>query len=172
MPVNRTDIPCGPGNPFAKGPKDSKFVENIMEHGFLSEVLQHCWFIRHHYVEVIRPDVDAAGYDVVLEANGRIRHVQLKAHAAGGAKGAPKLILSRLRDHPDPCVVRISWKVDPATCRVALRYRYSEKANWPQPVNGETTFELKGAHFVPRTPAFLETPDLVDQLFGPATPSL
>jgi hypothetical protein len=168
MKMNPADEPCGPANPFAKGPKDSKYVENIMEHAFLSEVLQHCWFMRHHYVEVIRPEVDASGYDIVLEANRRIRHVQLKAHAAGGAKGAPKPILSRLRDHEDPCVIRISWKVDPRTCRVALRYRYSERANWPAPVKGETSFELKGVHFVPSTPDFLDTPALVDQLFGPA----
>lgn len=168
MAVNPADLPCGRGNPFAKGPKDSRYVENIMEHAFLWEVLQHCWFIRHHRVEVIRPDVDAGGYDVVLEANGRVRHVQLKSHAAGGAKGAPKLINSRLRDHPEPCVVWISWKVDPATCRVALRYRYSEKANWPPPVDGAPTFELKGAHFLD-APSFLDTPALVDQLFGPAT---
>jgi hypothetical protein len=167
--MNPLDLPCGPANPFAKGPKDSRFVENIMEHAFLSEVLQHCWFIRHHYVEVIRPEVDAAGYDIVLEANGRIRHVQLKARAAGGAKGSPMLILSRLREHPDPCVIRISWKVDPETCRVALRYRYSERANWPEPGDGETSFELKGAHFVPATPAFFETSDLVDHLFGSGT---
>ncbi len=170
MAMNSANLPCGPANPFAKGPRDSRYVENIMEHAFLSEVLQHCWFVLHHRVEVIRPDVDAGGYDLVLEANERVRHVQLKSHSAGGAKGAPKLINSRLRDHPDPCVVRISWKADPSTCRVALRYRYSEKANWPPPVDGATTFELKGAHFVPSTPAFFETPDLVDQLFGLATP--
>jgi hypothetical protein len=101
MEMNSATSPCGPANPFAKGPKDSKYVENIMEHAFLSEVLQHCWFIRHHPVEVIRPDVDAGGYDLVLEANERVRHVQLKTYSAGGAKGAPKLINSRLREHRD-----------------------------------------------------------------------
>jgi hypothetical protein len=166
MAMTPANSPCGPANPFAKGPRDARYVENIMEHAFLSDVLQHCWFIRHHRVEVIRPDVDAGGYDLVLEANGRVRHVQLKSYSAGGAKGAPKLINSRLRDHPDPCVVRISWKPDPETCRVALRYRYSERANWPTPVDGAKNFELKGAHFVPGTPAFFETPDLVDRLFG------
>lgn len=121
-------------------------------------------------VEVIRPDVDAGGYDLVLEANGRVRHVQLKGYAAGGAKGAPKLINSRLRDHPDPCVVRISWKPNPEKCRVDLRYRYSDWRSWPPVLDGTPNFELKGAHFVPTTPDLFETPDLVDQLFGPATP--
>jgi hypothetical protein len=31
------------------------YVENLMEHAFLSELLQYCWFVRHHRVEVIRP---------------------------------------------------------------------------------------------------------------------
>jgi hypothetical protein len=73
------NLPCGPGIPLPKGPNDARYVENIMEHAFLSEVLQHCWFIRHHPVEVIRPDVDAGGYDLVLEAKRRVRHIQLKS---------------------------------------------------------------------------------------------
>jgi hypothetical protein len=139
MAMNPANSPCGPANPFAKGPRDARYVENIMEHAFLSEVLQHCWFIRHHRVEVIRPDVDAGGYDLVLEANGRVRHVQLKSYSAGGAKGAPKMINPRLRDHPDPCVVRISWKPDPETCRVVLRYRYSPPRSGRTPPLGRTT---------------------------------
>jgi len=162
--------PCGPKS-FPKGPKDARYIENIVEHVFLSEVLQYCWFFRRHPVEVSRPDVDAGGYDLVLEANGRVRHIQLKCHAAGGAKGQPKLINSRLRDHPDPCVVWMSWRPDPTTCRVALRYRYSDRANWPPPQDDVTTFELKGAHFVPSTPSFFDTPELVDRLFGPAPPA-
>jgi hypothetical protein len=55
MALNSATSPCGPANRFAKGPRDSRYVENIMEHAFLSEVLQHCWFILHHRVEVIRP---------------------------------------------------------------------------------------------------------------------
>jgi hypothetical protein len=156
--------PCGPGNPFAKGQsKDARYVENIMEHVFLSELLQHSWFIRHHRVEVIRPDVDAGGYDLVLEANGRVRHLQLKSRWQEGAARVGTTINSRLRDHPDPCVVSISWRADPDTCRAALRYRYSDMARWPAPVPEETTFELKGRHFLP---GFFEIPALADHLFG------
>ena len=168
-PADSANAPCGPANPYAKGPRDARYVENIMEHAFLSEVLQHCWFMRHHRVEVIRPEVDAGGYDLVLEANNRVRHVQLKSYSAGGAKGAPKLINARLRDHPDPCVVRISWKPNPETCRVDLQYRYSGWEVWPAPVDGAKNFELKGVHFVPGNQGFLRTPELVDLLFGSAT---
>jgi hypothetical protein len=102
MGANLADFPCGPANPIAKGPRDARYVENIMEHAFLSETLEHCWFVRHHRVEVIRPDVDAGGYDLVLEANERVRHVQLKSRAAGGAKGGPKLINSPLTGSSRP----------------------------------------------------------------------
>lgn len=161
--------PCGPGNPFARGQtKDARYVENIMEHAFLPDVLQHCWFVRHHRVEVIRPDVDAGGYDLVLEANGRVRHIQLKSRWERGAARVGTTINSRLRDHSDPCVVSISWYADADSCRAALRYRYSDMAKWPPPVPKETTFQLKGRHFLP---GFYDTAALADQLFGPATPS-
>src|SRR5438105_4112562 len=66
--VLSVDRPCGPGSLLPKGPKDARYVENIVEHVFLSELLQYCWFFRSHPVEVSRPDVDAGGYDLVLEA--------------------------------------------------------------------------------------------------------
>jgi hypothetical protein len=166
MAMNAEESPCGRSNPFAAGQtKDARYVENIMEHAFLSDVLQHCWFVRHHRVEVIRPDVDAGGYDLVLDANGRIRHVQLKSRWKGGRSKVGTQILSRLRDHADPCVVSISWQANAATCRVDLQYRYSDKAKWPPPVWGASTFELTGRHFLPD---FLDTPALVAELFGPA----
>jgi hypothetical protein len=166
MTMNPADLPCAPAK-IAKGPEDARYVEDIMEHAFLSEVLQHCWFILHRRVEVIRPDVDAGGYDLVLEANERIRHVQLKSRWGGGASTVKTSINSRLRDHLDPCVVSISWQADPKTCLVTLRYRYSERSMWPKPVPGATDFELKGANFLPDA---LEIPALVDELFRPVTP--
>jgi hypothetical protein len=60
MAMNQANLPCGPGIALPKGPSDARYVENVMEHTFLSELLQHCWFIRRHPVEVIRPEVDEA----------------------------------------------------------------------------------------------------------------
>jgi hypothetical protein len=56
-----------------------------MEHVFLGELLRECWFRRRLAVEVIRAEVDAAGYDLILEVDGSIRHLQLKATRKGGA---------------------------------------------------------------------------------------
>lgn len=181
MAMNQANLPCGPEIPLPKGPKDARYVENIMEHAFLSEVLQHCWFIRNHPVEVIRPDVDAGGYDIVLEADGRVRHVQLKSRWKKAAGPKVLKINSRLRKHQDPCVVWIFWDADPA-CQVTLRYMYSEKVirhselpEWPEPLNGAGTFELRRAHFLPNhlktsdMPHYLKTSDVVTLLFGPPT---
>lgn len=163
MVVESQDLPCGPDNPFARGRfEDSRYVESMMEHRFLSDVLQHCWFIQNRRVEVMRAEVDGGGYDLVLEAAGRIRHIQLKSRWQEGRNRFLK-INSRLREHPDPCVVWIFWSVDPATCEVNLRYRYSERANWPPPANGETTFMLKWADFTPSS-GFVDISALVTEL--------
>jgi hypothetical protein len=166
------DFPCGPGLQLPKGPNNARYLESIMEHAFLSEVLQYCWFILPgpHPVEVIRPDVDAGGYDLVLEANGRVRHVQLKSCWQKAAGPKVLKINAQLRVHPDPCVVWIFWQVDP-DCRLTLQYRYSEKANrhsqeleWPEPTPGEAIFKLKRRHFLP---GYIEIPNLVPLLFEP-----
>jgi len=163
MAMDPMELPCGPGNPFARGRfEDSRYVESMMEHRFLSDVLQYCWFIENRRVEVMRPEVDGGGYDLVLQANGRIRHIQLKSRWQEGRNRSLK-INSRLREHPDPCIVWIFWEVDPATCEARLRYRYSERANWPQPVPGETSFLLKWANFLP-SPGYVDISALVAQL--------
>ncbi|MCA1706608.1 MAG: hypothetical protein LC808_26435 [Actinobacteria bacterium] len=46
------------------GYEESRTVEKLMEHIFLSEILQECWFHRRQVVEVLRAEVDAAGYDL------------------------------------------------------------------------------------------------------------
>ncbi len=158
-------LPCDPAtNPRTRGQFiDSRYVESIMEHGLLSDLLQYCWFVQDHRVEVIRPEVDLGGYDLVLEAKGRVRHVQLKSRWQDGGNREVR-INSRLREHPDPCVVWIFWKADPATCRVDLKFRYSPASKWPPHVPGESSFELNGAHFDP-LPGYFDIAALVAVLF-------
>jgi hypothetical protein len=149
-----------------KGPKDSRHIENIIEHAFLSELLEHCWFTQHRRVEVIRPDVDSGGYDLVLEVAPRIRHVQLKSRhqRASGAKVLE--LYGRLRDHLDPCAIWIVWEWDTSTRRVRLSYRYSPHSNWPapepDPEPGEPPkIRLTSSHFLPK----VEIAQLAEQLF-------
>lgn len=56
----------------------SNFYEQLVEHVFISELLQEVYFRHQKTVEVLRAEVDSSGYDIVLECNGFIRHVQLK----------------------------------------------------------------------------------------------
>lgn len=53
--------------------------EMVLDHMFVGELLRHLWCTRDGNVEVLRSQVDNAGYDVVLECDGIIRHVQLKS---------------------------------------------------------------------------------------------
>jgi hypothetical protein len=162
--VSKT-LPCGPDNPFARGRhEDSRYVESMMEHRFLSDVIQYCWFRQNRRVEVMRAEVDGGGYDLVLEAGRRIRHVQLKSRWQKGRRRSLQ-INSRLRDHRKPCVVWIFWQVDPMTCEVDLQYRYSEPSKWPVRSEGETTFTLKRDAFLPSEDGrYLDIASLIGRL--------
>jgi hypothetical protein len=37
------------------------------------------WCRGHHDIEVLRAEIDASGYDLVLECNGVLRYVQFKS---------------------------------------------------------------------------------------------
>lgn len=56
----------------------SSYREMLLEHLFVGEVLRHLW-IRGIHAEVLKPQTDDAGYDLVIETNGITRHIQLKA---------------------------------------------------------------------------------------------
>lgn len=62
--------------------RESSFREKLLEHVFVSELLQEAWLGRRQTMEVLRSEVDAAGYDLVLECGGTIRYVQLKGSRA------------------------------------------------------------------------------------------
>ncbi len=156
---DRTELP--------KGPEDARYLENIIEHGFLSELLEHYWFAHRRRVEVIRPDVDGGGYDLVLEANRRVRHVQLKGRYRKASGPKVVKVHSRLRDHWDPCVIWIFWDWDETLNRVRLEYRYSspKQRSWPDPDPPDSpVFKLRNEqHFLKD----LDIALLARQLFEP-----
>ncbi len=86
--------------------RKSSFYEQLVEHVFISEVLQEVWFRFGQTVEVLRSEIDASGYDIVLEYNGILRHVQLKTSAIG-AKTASQKVNVALATKPSGCVVWI-----------------------------------------------------------------
>ena len=101
----------------------SSFYEQLVEHVFISEILQEAWYRLGQTIEVLRSEIDASGYDVVLECNGILRHVQLKTSAAGG-RTAYQNVNVRLAGKPGGCVVWLVRTEDPATCRMRLSYLY------------------------------------------------
>lgn len=77
--------------------------EKIVEHVFAAKLLQYAWS-KDVDLEVLRSEVDAAGYDLVLEAAGVVRHVQLKATIVGGRRAKVDVHV-RLCDKPSGCVI-------------------------------------------------------------------
>jgi hypothetical protein len=76
----------------------SVFRERLLEHLLIGELLKHSWLHHGATLEVSHSSIDRAGHDVVLEANGITRHVQLKASAQGGVTAVKKFILGLARN--------------------------------------------------------------------------
>jgi hypothetical protein len=86
----------------------STYREKLIEHLFIGELLKLSWLNRTYSLEVARPEVDRSGYDVVLEANGITRHVQLKAAHTDSTVRKQK-IHTLLGRKPSGCVVVIMF---------------------------------------------------------------
>lgn len=153
------------------GYEDSSTVEKLMEHIFLSEVLQECWFNRRQIVEVLRAEVDAAGYDLVLQTGGSTRHIQLKASRQGG-KTSRQTINRKLANREGGCVIWIAYEVDENTGRAQLKFRWwdSEIKELPAVVgkNPRTGQERPNTAVLKKSDFELiyDTPTLVSRLFG------
>ena len=85
--------------------RQSSYRESLVEHLFLGELLRILWPLR---VEVMKPEVDDGGYDLVLEAGCRIRHVQLKSSILKG-KTKKQKVRRCLERKPSGCVVWIQF---------------------------------------------------------------
>jgi len=90
----------------------SSHREALLEHLFAGEVIKNLWQRGDWRLEVLKPQVDDGGYDLVLEANAIVRHVQLKA-SFRGSKVSHAKINTLLAHKASGCVVFI-W-FDPVT---------------------------------------------------------
>jgi hypothetical protein len=89
----------------------SSYREMLIEHVFAGDLMRRYWLIGKGLLEVAKPQVDDGGYDLILEANGVIRHLQLKStHSASRLKVA-NVALS-LGNKPSGCVVVIRFNTD------------------------------------------------------------
>lgn len=101
----------------------SMFYEKMTEHLFLAELVQEAWFGFNKKIEVLRSEVDDAGYDLALECNGTLRYIRLKSSSAD-AKTARKTINDALAKKPGGCVVWILRHEDRNSRRMSLTYRF------------------------------------------------
>ena len=82
----------------------SSYREKLVEHLFVGELLRHLWLRNIVSVSVLRPEVDNAGYDIVLTHSHTVRHVQLKCSRHDAAAASQKINAS-LGDQPSGCVI-------------------------------------------------------------------
>ena len=155
----------------------SSYREKLLEHLFLSELLQVGWFkdppIR---VEVIRPDVDNSGYDLLLECGRFRRYVQLKR----SHKARDPTVNAGLGKKKGGCVVIILFSVagQGSTRTYNLRYRFFGKKNPEQcPELGETTGKDPNSGKIRKDTRILnirwfDKPAKINQLFDKLFPIL
>ena len=84
----------------------SGFLEKLREYVFLSEILKEAWFKRQLTVDVLRAEVDNAGYDLALECGGTLRYIQLKS-SRSDAKTSRQTVNAKLSDKPGGCIIWI-----------------------------------------------------------------
>jgi len=83
---------------------NSSFREKLIEHLFIGELLKLSWLNNEYSLEVSKPEVDNSGYDLIIEAKGILRHIQLKSVFVG-AKTSRQNIHVSLAEKQSGCVV-------------------------------------------------------------------
>ena len=89
----------------------SSLREKLIEHLFVGEMLRCLWRKHRRDIEVLKAEVDYAGYDLVLECNNVMRHVQLKS-SYQSAKTQSVNVHINLANKSCGCVIWISFDAD------------------------------------------------------------
>jgi hypothetical protein len=97
---------------------NSSYVSKIAEYKLVSNIASSLWQ-RGLTCDVLRQDVDNAGYDLIIEANGIIRHIQVKT-SYENAKAAVQKVHLNLQHKPCACVI---WIIYDRTTLDILSYR-------------------------------------------------
>jgi hypothetical protein len=87
---------------------DSSLREQALGHLFLGQLLAFMWQGGARDIEVLKSEVDRGGYDLVLEANGVIRHVQLKSSFCG-SKVREVDVSTKLLRKPGGCILWLEF---------------------------------------------------------------
>jgi len=87
---------------------DSSLREQALGHLFLGQLLTFMWCNGRRDIEVLKSEVDRGGYDLVLESNRIIRHVQLKS-SFRGSKVREVDISTKLLHKPGGCILWLEF---------------------------------------------------------------
>ncbi len=96
---------------MSKHTEYSSYREKLIEHLFVGELFKLSWNRGDCQLEIAKPEVDNSGYDIIGEAYGVVRHIQLKASYIGG-KTARQKVHVKLADKPSGCVIWIYFDED------------------------------------------------------------
>lgn len=110
--------------------ENSSYREKLIEHLFVAELLKLSWLHHCCALEISKPEVDNSGYDLIVEAMGVVRHIQLKTSIVGG-KTAVQKIHTKLAEKPSGCVVWIY--IDEKTLHLGPFLYFGAEAGKPLP---------------------------------------
>ena len=121
----------------------SSYREKLIEHLVIGELLKFSWKNKDFTLEVSKPEVDNSGYDIIAEANGIIRHIQLKTAFIGSATATQKIHIS-LAKKPSGCVVLVYFNNE--TLELGPYYFFGADPGLPLPSleNLKTAKHTKG----------------------------
>lgn len=179
MPENAADTDTHADGAMPGISHRSSAIEKVLEYQFLGLLTRELMY-RGAEFEVLRGDVDDCGHDLVIEADGVLRHIQLKAMVRGG-KRANVTVNTRLARKSSGCVVWMTW--DPATLELGPFRWFGGTPGEPLPTlgdriakhskgNGKGEKNARPAHrVVPRGrfETLTSIGELADRMFGPAT---
>lgn len=112
----------------------SSLREKLIEHLFVGGLLSCLWRSGCRDVEVLRSEVDAGGFDLVIDCKGVLRHIQLKASVKGASTSSVN-VNTRLARKPGGCVLWL-W-FDEETLEIGPLLWFGGEAGMPLPDLGE-----------------------------------
>jgi len=114
--------------------RESTLREKLLEHAFVTELMKCLWRKGVKDIDVLRPEVDRGGYDVVISCNDVHRYIQLKASHLE-AKTSRQKVNANLATRPGGCVI---WmRFDPATLALGPFLWFGGEPGAPCPALGD-----------------------------------
>jgi hypothetical protein len=128
----------------------SSLSESIIEHLFVGKILETLWIKNLFEVEVLKPQVDDAGYDLVIDCNSSqdknhssIRYIQLKS-SRSNAKTARVNVSLKLTKKPNWCVIWIIFEQTETTLELK-HFRIFPDPDKPHPNLKDDSITFKKA---------------------------